>query len=95
MADREPRISQLIECTKLLIYDVWHVFEYLIWRCIVEQEEFYNKATFNLSRASVVEKVARFSTNAIGNSNYDVIKAGFTDYKTDQSTRFSFKVNYR
>ncbi|XP_019262089.1 PREDICTED: uncharacterized protein LOC109239937 [Nicotiana attenuata] len=55
------------------------------------QEEFYNKATFDLSRASLVEKVARFSTNAIGNSNYDVIKAGFTDYKTDQATRFSFK----
>lgn len=94
MADHEPQISQLIECPKLLITDILNVFEYLILRCIVEQAEFYNKATFALSRASVVEKVARFSTNTIGNSNYDVIKAGFTDYKTDQATRFSFKVTY-
>ncbi|KAK4374305.1 hypothetical protein RND71_004982 [Anisodus tanguticus] len=56
-----------------------------------QQDKFYNKATFDLSKASVVEKVARFTSNAIGNLNYAAVKAGFTDPKTDQATRISFK----
>ncbi|XP_059287617.1 uncharacterized protein LOC132040943 isoform X2 [Lycium ferocissimum] len=55
------------------------------------QDEFYNKATFNLPKASVVDKVAKFTSNAIGHSNYTAVKDGFTDPKTDQATRFSFK----
>ncbi|PHT32556.1 hypothetical protein CQW23_28893 [Capsicum baccatum] len=56
-----------------------------------QQDKFYGKATFNLSKASVVDKIAKFTSNAIGNSNYAAIKAGFTDPKTDHATRISFK----
>ncbi|OIT38717.1 PREDICTED: uncharacterized protein LOC109239044 [Nicotiana attenuata] len=56
-----------------------------------QQDKFYGKATFNLSKASVVDKITKFTSNAIGNSNYAAIKAGFTDPKTDQATRISFK----
>ncbi|XP_009624100.1 uncharacterized protein [Nicotiana tomentosiformis] len=56
-----------------------------------QQEKFYGKTTFYLSKASVVDKIAKFTSNAIGNSNYAAIKAGFTDPKTDQATRISFK----
>ncbi|XP_060173514.1 uncharacterized protein LOC132604162 [Lycium barbarum] len=55
------------------------------------QDEFYNKATFNLPKASVVDKVAKFTSNAIGHSDYTAVKDGFTDPETDQATRFSFK----
>ncbi|PHU14001.1 putative pectin methyltransferase QUA2 [Capsicum chinense] len=54
-------------------------------------DKFYNQATFNLSKASVVDKVANITCNAIGNSNYAAIKAGFTNPKIDQETRTSFK----
>ncbi|KAM3237471.1 hypothetical protein P3L10_012500 [Capsicum annuum] len=57
-------------------------------------DKFYNQATFNLSKASGVDKVAKFTPNAIGNSNYAAVKAGFTVPKTDQTTRTSFK-SYR
>ncbi|KAM3289480.1 hypothetical protein P3S67_017768 [Capsicum chacoense] len=56
-----------------------------------QQDKFYGKATFNLSKASVVDEIAKFTSNAIGNSNYAAIKAGFTDPKTDHATRISFK----
>ncbi|CAN4105231.1 unnamed protein product [Withania somnifera] len=56
-----------------------------------QQDMFYGQATFNLSRASVVDEVAKFTFNAIGNSNYAAVKAGFTDPRTDQATRISFK----
>ncbi|XP_016505229.1 uncharacterized protein LOC107823148 [Nicotiana tabacum] len=56
-----------------------------------QQEKFYGKATFNMSKASVVDKITKFTSNAVGNSNYAAIKAGFTDPKTDQATRISFK----
>uniref|UniRef100_M1CV47 Uncharacterized protein n=1 Tax=Solanum tuberosum TaxID=4113 RepID=M1CV47_SOLTU len=56
-----------------------------------QQDKFYNQATFNLSKASVVDEVAKFTSNKIGNSNYAAVKAGFTDPKTDQATRISFK----
>lgn len=60
---------------------------------LVKQEKFYGKATFNMSKASVVDKITKFTSNAVGNSNYAAIKAGFTDPKTDQATRISFKVH--
>ncbi|XP_059287569.1 uncharacterized protein LOC132040897 [Lycium ferocissimum] len=56
-----------------------------------QQDKFYNEATVDLSKASVVDKVARFTSNAIGNSNYAAVRAGFTDPQTDQATRISFK----
>ncbi|XP_019153339.1 PREDICTED: uncharacterized protein LOC109149795 isoform X2 [Ipomoea nil] len=54
------------------------------------QEEFYNKATFNLSKASVVAYVAKFAANAVGNTLYAKIKAGFSDSTTDSATTYSF-----
>ncbi|XP_059287618.1 uncharacterized protein LOC132040943 isoform X3 [Lycium ferocissimum] len=56
-----------------------------------QQDKFYGQATFNLSKASVVDKVAKFTYNAIGISNYAAVKDGFTDRNTDQATRISFK----
>ncbi|CAN4095464.1 unnamed protein product [Withania somnifera] len=56
-----------------------------------QQDKFYGQATFYLSKASVVEEVAKFTSNAIGNSNYSAVKAGFSDARTDQATRISFK----
>ncbi|MCD7458408.1 hypothetical protein HAX54_038096 [Datura stramonium] len=56
-----------------------------------QQDKFYNQATFDLSKASVVDEVAKFTSKAIENSNYAAVKAGFSDPKTDQATRFSFK----
>ncbi|KAM3289481.1 hypothetical protein P3S67_017769 [Capsicum chacoense] len=56
-----------------------------------QQDKFYNQATFHLSKASVVDKVTKFTSNAIGNLNYAAVKAGFTDPQTDQATRTSFK----
>ncbi|CAH9137789.1 unnamed protein product [Cuscuta epithymum] len=60
-----------------------HFFEY--------QEDFYNKATFNLSRKSIVARVAEFAAKAVGSSLYDEIKSGFSNTASDQATRFSFK----
>ncbi|CAN4105232.1 unnamed protein product [Withania somnifera] len=56
-----------------------------------QQENFYGKATFNLSKASVLDEIAKFTSIAIGNSNSAAIEAGFTDPKTDHATRMSFK----
>ncbi|XP_031115947.1 uncharacterized protein LOC116019760 [Ipomoea triloba] len=55
------------------------------------QEGFYGQATFNLSRASVVDKVAKFAAKTVGGSSYTKLKSGLTDTKTDHATRISFK----
>ncbi|KAK6939307.1 Thioredoxin-like fold [Dillenia turbinata] len=55
------------------------------------QEKFYNLPTRNLSRASIVKKIVKFSTRAVGNSYYSEIEEGFNDRKTDLLTRVSFK----
>ena len=56
------------------------------------QERFYNAQTFNWSRASVVDLVAKFAAKATGLSYKSAIQAGFEDSTTDQATRISFKV---
>lgn len=56
------------------------------------QEGFYGTATFNLSRASVVDKVAKFAAKTVGGSSYTQLKSGLADTKTDHATRISFKV---
>ncbi|KAI3472794.1 hypothetical protein Pfo_031031 [Paulownia fortunei] len=45
------------------------------------QGDIYGKATFNKSRAAVLDQIVKFSA----------IKSGFTDSKTDHATRVSFK----
>lgn len=55
------------------------------------QEELYNKATFNLSRKSVVAKVSTIVAKVIGSSSYEEIKSGFSNPTSDHATRFSFK----
>ncbi|KAL0438377.1 UNVERIFIED_CONTAM: hypothetical protein Slati_2320700 [Sesamum latifolium] len=56
------------------------------------QENFYGKATFNLSRAAVLDQIAKFVTKTLGKSYRAAIKSGFTDSKTDRATRVSFKL---
>ncbi|KAK6939300.1 Thioredoxin-like fold [Dillenia turbinata] len=55
------------------------------------QEKFYSLQT-NLSRASIVKKIVKFSSRAVGKSYYSKIEEGFNDRKTDLLTRVSFKV---
>ncbi|KAL6524862.1 hypothetical protein OROMI_030455 [Orobanche minor] len=57
------------------------------------QDQFYGKATFNLSKADVVDKIVKFSTKALGNESYyySAIKSGFNNTKTDHATRVGFK----
>uniref|UniRef100_A0A5B7AZ17 Uncharacterized protein n=1 Tax=Davidia involucrata TaxID=16924 RepID=A0A5B7AZ17_DAVIN len=55
------------------------------------QEEYYNKQTFNMSRASIVNHIVSLASKAAGNSYYSAIESGFNDRKTDLSTRISFK----
>ncbi|KAL0360504.1 UNVERIFIED_CONTAM: hypothetical protein Sradi_3734900 [Sesamum radiatum] len=56
------------------------------------QENFYGKATFNLTRAAVLDQIAKFVTKTLGKSYRAAIKSGFTDSKTDRATRVSFKL---
>lgn len=68
---------------------------FMIWSKLkrsFQQERFYNDRTFNLSKASVVKIITKFATQAVGNSFYSAIEAGFIDRKTDLKTRVSFKV---
>ena len=60
---------------------------------IEQEEEFYNKQTFNVSKASVVNQVAKLASRAVGTLYYPAIKSGFEDRTTDLTTRISFKVN--
>ncbi|KAK4853328.1 hypothetical protein QYF36_007304 [Acer negundo] len=57
------------------------------------QERFYNAPTHNMSRASVVEEIVRFSAEAIGNSCLSAIESGFNDRETDLLTRVSFTLS--
>ncbi|KAL1809324.1 hypothetical protein DCAR_0728850 [Daucus carota subsp. sativus] len=63
----------------------------LLEKFFENQERFYNAQTFNWSRASVVDLVAKFAAKATGLSNKSAIQAGFEDSTTDQATRISFK----
>lgn len=55
------------------------------------QEKLYNKLTFNMSRASVVNHITKLATNVVGNSHFSTVQSGFSDRKTDLATRISFK----
>ncbi|KAL3641024.1 hypothetical protein CASFOL_015992 [Castilleja foliolosa] len=55
------------------------------------QEQFYGKATFNMSRANVIDKIMTFSAEVLGSSSLSAIKSGFNDTETDHATRISFK----
>ncbi|KAK0575622.1 hypothetical protein LWI29_003925 [Acer saccharum] len=57
------------------------------------QERFYNEPTHNMSRASVVDEIVKFSAEAIGNSYLSAIESGFNDRNTDLLTRVSFKLS--
>ncbi|XP_074325389.1 uncharacterized protein LOC141663455 [Apium graveolens] len=63
----------------------------LLEKFFEHQERFYNAQTFNLSRASVVDHVAKFASEATGLSYISAIQDGFKDRTTDQATRISFK----
>ncbi|GFP97733.1 hypothetical protein PHJA_001917400 [Phtheirospermum japonicum] len=56
-----------------------------------KQEKFYRKATFNLSRATVIDRIVKFSAKAIGKSYRSAIASGFNDTTTDHATRVGFK----
>ncbi|KAL3514808.1 hypothetical protein ACH5RR_027525 [Cinchona calisaya] len=56
-----------------------------------QQEKFYGKATSNLTRTAVREKIANFVVETVGSSYSAAILDGFNDVKTDQATRISFK----
>lgn len=55
------------------------------------QEGFYNKATFNVSRAEIVSRIVKLATTVVGDSHYSALEKGFNDRNTDISTRISFK----
>lgn len=57
------------------------------------QEVFYGQATSNVSRGSVVNKVAKFAAEVVVAPalNNSVIRQGFDDRRTDLATRYSFK----
>lgn len=55
------------------------------------QERFYNAQTRNMSRTAVVEEIAKFATETLGNSYHSTFQAGFDNKKTDYATRVSFK----
>ncbi|XP_073023431.1 uncharacterized protein [Primulina eburnea] len=55
------------------------------------QKSFYGAATFNTSRSTVEDKMVKLVADALGTSYHSSIKSGFTDPKTDHTTRVSFK----
>ncbi|KAM7521255.1 hypothetical protein LguiB_020217 [Lonicera macranthoides] len=56
-----------------------------------QEEEFYNKQTFNVSKDFVVNQVAKLASRAVGKLYYPAIKSSFEDRTTDLTTRISFK----
>lgn len=65
-------------------YDLLELF-------FAHQEEFYNLATSDLSRTSVVSRIVNLAARAVGDSYYHAVASGFTDRNTDLMTRVSFK----
>ncbi|WOL16796.1 hypothetical protein Cni_G25584 [Canna indica] len=55
------------------------------------QEKYYNKPTYDLSRASIVKDMARMAIPAIGKNSLPSFLSGFNDSATDSATRISFK----
>ncbi|KAL3505431.1 hypothetical protein ACH5RR_035272 [Cinchona calisaya] len=56
-----------------------------------QQEKFYGRATSNITRKSVQDKITKFVADTVGSSYSPAIESGFTNVKTDQATRISFK----
>ncbi|MQL83689.1 hypothetical protein Taro_016173, partial [Colocasia esculenta] len=54
------------------------------------QDRYYNRPTRELSRASIVGKIAKLAAKAIGH-NSSAIESGFEDLSTGMATRISFK----
>ncbi|KAI3914872.1 hypothetical protein MKX01_018041 [Papaver californicum] len=55
------------------------------------QEQFYNKQTHKLSRATIVDQIVKLVADATGNASVSALETGFNDRKTDLMTRVSFK----
>ncbi|KAI4316981.1 hypothetical protein L6164_024898 [Bauhinia variegata] len=55
------------------------------------QEKYYGAKTHYLSRAAIVDQIAKSVTEVVGSSDYHSIKSRFNDTKTDLQTRVSFK----
>lgn len=55
------------------------------------QEKYYNKATYNMSRAAVLDHMVKLMLRAVGESSLPAIQSGFEDRQTDMATRISFK----
>ncbi|GFP79520.1 hypothetical protein PHJA_000095500 [Phtheirospermum japonicum] len=55
------------------------------------QEQFYDNTTFYLSRANIVDRITKFSTQALGVYFRPSIESGFNDTRTDSVTRVGFK----
>ncbi|KAH6782752.1 Thioredoxin superfamily protein [Perilla frutescens var. frutescens] len=72
---------------KLKTSATYHVLEAFFHH----QEQFYGKATFNKSRAVVVDQIVDFTAKLLGSSYHSAIKSGFNDTSTDHATRVAFK----
>ncbi|KAI3918454.1 hypothetical protein MKX01_041774 [Papaver californicum] len=55
------------------------------------QEQFYNKQTHKLSRATIADQIVKLVADATGNASVSALETGFIDRKTDLMTRVSFK----
>lgn len=72
---------------KLNISVTYHLLEAFFG----QQEQFYGRATSNLTRAFVQEKITKFVVDTVGSSYSSEISGGFSDVNSDQATRISFK----
>ncbi|XP_030443864.1 uncharacterized protein LOC115666235 [Syzygium oleosum] len=64
---------------------------HLLEMFFMQQGRFYNDQTKDMSRAAIVNSIVKFAAQAVGNSYYSSIAAGFNDRQTDLKTRVSFK----
>ncbi|XP_010941346.2 uncharacterized protein [Elaeis guineensis] len=54
------------------------------------QEKYYNEPTENMSRASIIDDMAKLAVTVVGSSLSEFL-SGFKDSKTDTAARISFK----
>jgi hypothetical protein len=55
------------------------------------QARFYNKATLQVSPASIINQIIHFALEISGNSSSTMFESAFQDTTTDMATRISFK----
>ncbi|KAG6507248.1 uncharacterized protein LOC121980916 [Zingiber officinale] len=55
------------------------------------QEKYYNRPTYNLTRASIVDDISRLATKVVGKDSLSSFLSGFNATETDSATRISFK----